>query len=341
VTASKARARILVLITSLLVGLLAALPPSRADTEDDLAAAKKRYAQVQAELDRATAAYQTALSKYQKTIDEIAATRARVEKTKARMNRLRRNLAERARLAYERGVAGTLDVLLSSDDFGQFSDRVEFLDRMSETDAELILLTRVTQEELRRQEQQLRDLSQTQEAAADALAKQQAIIDARLSEAAAIVAKHESILEAQRAVAKLGGPVVQGQALQACPVNGPRSYWNDWGQPRSGGRTHQGTDILASQGTPVVAAQSGSLSLSSNSLGGISAYVYGSDMTYYAHLSGYAGVPSGASVSAGQVIGYVGNTGNAAGGPPHLHFEYHPGGGGAVNPYPYLVAVGC
>jgi murein DD-endopeptidase MepM/ murein hydrolase activator NlpD len=88
----------------------------------------------------------------------------------------------------------------------------------------------------------------------------------------------------------------------------------------------------------VYAAQSGTVRHSTSSLGGISAYVMGSDTTFYAHLRGYGGAGAGQHVSAGSLIGYVGDTGNARG-TPHLHFEYHPGGGGAVNPYPYVRAV--
>ncbi|MBW8827170.1 MAG: peptidoglycan DD-metalloendopeptidase family protein [Acidobacteria bacterium] len=122
-----------------------------------------------------------------------------------------------------------------------------------------------------------------------------------------------------------------------CPVQGPRAFGNDFGAPRGGGRRrHQGNDILARRGTPVVAPVTGSVRRHDNRLGGISFYLNGVDgIEYYgAHLSAYAG--RSGRVLQGTVIGYVGNTGDARGGPPHLHFEMHPGGGRAVNPYPTL-----
>ena len=126
-----------------------------------------------------------------------------------------------------------------------------------------------------------------------------------------------------------------------CPVAGNVSFINDWGFPRSGGRRHQGNDMFAARGTPVVAVGNGTVSLKSNSLGGISAYLRTSSaMYYYAHLDGYAaGVSSGQTLSAGDAIGYVGNTGNARGSSPHLHFQIHPGGGKPVNPYPTISAA--
>jgi murein DD-endopeptidase MepM/ murein hydrolase activator NlpD len=100
---------------------------------------------------------------------------------------------------------------------------------------------------------------------------------------------------------------------------------------------HQGIDLISPYGTPIVAAHAGVVSQSSSYLGGLQAYVRmsGGTYTFYAHLSSYA---AAGSVSAGTVIGYVGSTGNA-GGTNHLHFEYHPGGGAAVNPYQMLLSV--
>lgn len=113
------------------------------------------------------------------------------------------------------------------------------------------------------------------------------------------------------------------------------SYIDSWGAPRPGGRTHQGTDIIAPMGTPVLATFPGRAVVATNTLGGLAAKVYGPrGYTYNAHFARFGKI---GPVKTGDVIGYVGATGNAGG--PHLHFEWHPGNGAAVNPYPYLRAV--
>lgn len=149
-------------------------------------------------------------------------------------------------------------------------------------------------------------------------------------------AASRSSRSAPRPAAAAGGTArVIGSGNWICPVQGPRSFTNDWGFPRSGGRRHQGTDIMAPRGTPVVASVAGTVRHHNSGLGGLSYYLSGRDgNTYFGtHLSGYA---ASGSVQAGTVVGYVGNSGNASGGSPHLHFEIHPGGGGPTNPYPTL-----
>ncbi|MGH9225631.1 MAG: M23 family metallopeptidase [Acidimicrobiales bacterium] len=97
-----------------------------------------------------------------------------------------------------------------------------------------------------------------------------------------------------------------------------------------------GNDILSPRGTPVVASVGGSVTHRSGSVSGLAYYLRGDDGNEYfgAHLDSFG---ASGRVSAGTVVGYVGNTGDASGAAPHLHFEIHPGGSGNVNPYPTLV----
>jgi murein DD-endopeptidase MepM/ murein hydrolase activator NlpD len=127
-------------------------------------------------------------------------------------------------------------------------------------------------------------------------------------------------------------------ALAACPVDGPSAWADTFGAPRPGGRIHEGDDLHSAIGTPVVAAIDGSVRRVPNPLGGNALIVDGAGGTYlyYAHLSAYG---AAGAVMAGTVVGYVGDTGSARGLIPHLHFEFHPGGGAAVDPTPLLQAA--
>ncbi len=117
-----------------------------------------------------------------------------------------------------------------------------------------------------------------------------------------------------------------------CPVQGPTGFGDTWGQPRSGGRSHQGVDMIAARGVPLVAVVDGFAQSKVNTLGGNTVQLAGADGNkyYYAHMDRWETL---GQVTAGTVIGYVGDTGNAKFSTPHLHFEIHPGGGAAVNPY--------
>jgi len=136
-------------------------------------------------------------------------------------------------------------------------------------------------------------------------------------------------------------------SIAVFPVLGPCWFSDTWMSPRAGGRRHEGVDIIARTGQPLYAVVDGTITRQffdrPGSLGGNALRLTASDGTYfhYAHLSAFAdGIGLDSRVVAGQVIGYVGNTGSSSA--PHLHFEYHPGGGAAVNPFPIVKAVnGC
>lgn len=125
------------------------------------------------------------------------------------------------------------------------------------------------------------------------------------------------------------------------PVQGvkPQQIADTWGAARSQGRRHEGVDIFAKRGTPVLSTTKGLiLSVGVNTLGGNVVWVLGPDMSrhYYAHLESYGRFSQGEWIKAGDVIGYVGNSGNARITPPHLHYGIYYQTKGAINPYPYL-----
>lgn len=148
--------------------------------------------------------------------------------------------------------------------------------------------------------------------------------------------------EAQGKTGAAAGASPQATSGFICPMApGRTSFIDSWGYPRSGGRSHKGTDMMAAFNEPVYAVANGSVYSRNGGLGGKIIWLTADNGTgyYYAHLNSWV-VTSG-RVTKGQLIAYNGNTGNAVGGAPHVHFEIHPGGRGAaaVNPYPTLAAA--
>lgn len=146
-------------------------------------------------------------------------------------------------------------------------------------------------------------------------------------------------------LAKVGPQV---DTLLLMPVEGVRvsQVADTWGAARAGGRSHEGVDIFAPTGTPIRAAAPGFVySIESLSLGGNSVTIVGGGgrRYFYTHMSAFAGdLLEGQHVTPDTVLGYVGNTGDAATTPPHLHFGVYEGPGDgcrwqAVDPYPLLV----
>ena len=126
------------------------------------------------------------------------------------------------------------------------------------------------------------------------------------------------------------------------PVQGVsmRAVRDTFGAPRPGDRKHQGVDIFAPRGTPVLATTRGLVArIGENSLGGTVVWVLGpgGDRHYYAHLNSVADIKIGQRIVPGDLLGTVGTTGNARATPPHLHYGIYRRGEGAINPFPLLI----
>ena len=138
-------------------------------------------------------------------------------------------------------------------------------------------------------------------------------------------------------LAAMPKPVSLPVPVAGVPARALRDTWNG---ARSEGRKHEGIDIFAERGTPVLSSTEGIVAdVGTNRLGGLVVWVIGpgGQRHYYAHLAGYGDVKAGMRIAPGRVLGYVGNTGNAQGTPPHLHYGVYDVGG-AINPYPLLRA---
>lgn len=124
--------------------------------------------------------------------------------------------------------------------------------------------------------------------------------------------------------------------LDECPVDGSSTFEDSWGWARSGGRRHEGVDIIAARGVPVIAVRDGEANFTSSNLGGRAVWLTAAngDKFYYAHLDSWQG--ESRTVTAGDVIGYVGSSGNAKG--THLHFETMPQGA-VENSYPHTLGA--
>lgn len=256
---------------------------------------------------------------------------ARVEDARQSVERARAGIAGLARRMYIQGPASFAEVILGGRDFSELVDRIALTRSLQSHNRDVIQRVAVARKRLEQRESSLDAVLSRQEQIVAKLRAQHAQIND-------LFRRNSALLRASRAQTSSGGSNSfvrrSGGVLEVCPVDRPRAFSNDFGAPRSGGRSHQGIDILAPKGTPIRAPFGGRVERRSHSLSGLAFRIYGKGgYAFGAHLSSYG---AGGSVSAGTVIGYVGNTGNASGGPAHLHFEWHPGSGGAINPYSML-----
>jgi murein DD-endopeptidase MepM/ murein hydrolase activator NlpD len=313
--------------------------PAHASTESELDAARDRLQAARAELTRVTQRWQETWARQARAEDAAADALVEIQRLEGELASIQASLNDRVAAAYMSGGSFSMGALLTSDSFQDATDRLQYTLSVVQGDADLAARVGVTAEELSWQQARLREAARREAAAAAELQDQRDELDARIAELNALVSDLEDELQAEEQVQvglTAGTPtVIRSGAIQTCPVAGNNSFVDSFGWPRSGGRTHQGIDLIAAAGTPVVAVAAGSARTASSVLGGLGVVVeHGNgDWTFYAHLSSYGTL---GGVSTGTVIGYVGNTGTTVN---HLHFEYHPNGGAAVNPYSMLLAV--
>lgn len=349
----------------LLLSLLAVPVGALAQTKSQVDQAKREQDAALSELQSADTALEEALAEYQDINAQLEdltyrITRMidRIKDDEAEVRDLKQLAQDLVVEAYMNGGTGILDIAMNADSIQQVLTRQVLLECASDHNLGTLDRLEALQQDLDRKKEALRedealvaDLSALAEENVGQLdearaTKAQVYADAKTNYSETYAAyeaaeRARKIAEAAKKRGAAGGLPEGAIPGFICPIPSGASFINDWGFPRSGGRTHKGNDLFAPRGTPVVAVTDGTVRLRSNSLGGIVAYLVGAEATYYyAHLDGYApGISTGQRVTRGTAIGYVGNTGNAIGTSPHLHFQLHPGGGSPVNPYPTLRAA--
>ena len=319
---------------------------SSADALDEYRRAQAEFREAAEQYEAAQVAVDNVLYRQQRTSDAIDLRRDGMDVARQRFE-------EQAVEAYMSAgsanafffMTGSLDQIITATEFlsAAASDELDVAGDLAAAQTELNSL----QGRLQEIETELRQVEANRLAAKDA---QESAMEAdqraweKLSGRCRDLQKQYEIEQARAAAARGGGAAgVPAAATPGfiCPFPGS-SFIDSWGFPRSGGRTHKGTDMMGPYGANLYAVASGTVSVGNSGLGGMTVWLtadYGTAF-YYAHLSGF-NVTSGERVERGDVVGYNGSTGNASGGAPHLHFEIHPSGrgGAAVNPYPTLVGA--
>jgi len=326
--------------------------------QGEINATESRLTQVQSDLDQAR-------SQLERVRDDLEVARDALAKARAKLALSRTALADRLVELYKADQPDALTVVLEADGFADLLERTEFLERISERDGQIVTEVRVLKARAEKAERRLDELEDVKASAAatilerrddiaaarDRLASAQGELrTARASRSSALaqvrnsrVALEGDLDELEAAQARVtaqlqngsggapAGPIRQGSGQLIWPVNGAvvSPFGMRWG------RLHAGIDIAAPSGTPIRAADSGTVVL----MGTVSGYGNytcvghgGGLSTCYAHQSSFA-TSQGASVSQGQVIGYVGCTGHCFG--DHLHFETRINGS-PVDPMGYL-----
>jgi len=359
-----------------------AAAPGVSAARSEVARLEGELARLDAEAGRAAAAHNAAMDRRDNARARAAAAAADLRAGRVRLRAARANLAERMVQVYVNGEPDALTLVLSEGSVTDALDAVDLLQTVARRDAALVAdvrarVARLDELSVRLREAQAeseRELARAQAERGRVAALvterrrrlsgaraqlQQAIAArrARLARLAAAKRARERELRRARAraqartaapaapassgVAPSAAPAVSASGGPVFPLAGPTTFSDDWLAPR-GSRYHEGIDLFAARGTPVLAVYDGTLfRVGYSGISGYRLWLRAADGTtyFYAHLDGYSpAAREGAAVRAGTVLGYNGDTGDAKGTPPHVHFEIHPGGGGPIRPYPIVAA---
>jgi len=367
---------VLVALVVVLVALASqfTIAPAHADTASDLAAARQKVADAQAEANALATDMSDAQGRYEELDARIRDLEAVIQASKVRVSELEEIVRQRAVTAYRQRDTNSLGAMLTSESPLDGARRANLLDRANEIDNDSVKKLASIRDALAKQQKQVQAQRDEQEKVRTRLdAKNESVqqslaaasrardeLAARLEKeqadaaAAAELARIRAIQAASQAATQAsagegggaGGDIPPGQVIAnpgggafQCPVVGS-AYGNSYG-PRGDG-FHYGIDMMAPTGTPEVAVKAGTVSyIPMGGAGGNEAYLAANDgnVYYYAHMSQFVG--GARSVAQGEVIGLVGSTGSSSA--PHLHFEIRIGGanGQRINPYPTLQSAGC
>ena len=366
---------VVIIALSMLATVAVAAPIDLDEAEQDRDAAMERQVQRQRELDVLLSRIEALRVAREQQAAQVEQLEAQARQERRRADAARAAVAEHYNQAYRTGTSGDpLVSIFGGADVDEVAERARVLNLLaanSQRDREAAegasarsaalseqlqqataVLADQTEELASQQdeaqekvaaaqedvEQIEEDIADEQERRAEAARRRAAREEARREAAEREAAAREAREAAEEEPSSGGGGGAEVNGGIACPVGDPVSFSDTWGAARSGGRSHEGVDMLAPMGTPIYAYEDGVItSTSPSSLGGISLYLEGDSGNeyFYTHLSGFvSGTSANVRVSAGQHIAHNGDSGNAAG-IPHLHFEVRPGGGAKVNPYPY------
>ena len=305
------------------------------ETKERLHARHERLRGLQRDLNELATRISRTSDTINHTREEMAKLQAEIGPLRTRLARLETRLAERSREAYIMGPGAPMLFLLTATSAEQAASRMSLLDEMSRRDGVLALTVGQARDRLARTRDALSRAQTSRRLLLDALAADRNEMKEKMAE---IQALYDS-LQARRN--EILAEISLIRPFAVCPVQGPHAIADDFGiwvhhpKDEGGNHVHQGNDIMAPGGTPIVAPFDGLAVDATNKIGGNAVKVYGQfGYVYNAHLSAFGTL---GQVETGTVIGYVGATGNT--GANHDHFEWHPDNGPAVDPHEFLLMV--